>query len=173
MIERTHDATFLNQVINHPEVRPWMGEPDAGELDLGPLLTSGYAFGIVEPECGGFVVIYQGGEDYEIHTMFLPEKRGPIAMNAAREAVDYIFDITDCERLYTQLPNGNGPAKFLAIRMGMVRVPDRPSAWRERGGEGEDWLLTKDAWLKRRTQERRTKMEADILEPPCRSQQQS
>lgn len=170
MIVRSDDATFLNYVANHPEVRPWLGKDvhgrDDSALNFQPLIDSGGAFILAEPTAGGFLIIYLGDGDYECHTMFLPEHRGTVAFQAACEAADYIFTATDCERLYTQLPEGNPAPALLARRVGFAIVEPRQSAWRDNGGVGDDALLTKEVWSERRAKLAALTM-APLKEPQC------
>lgn len=161
MIEHSLDPTFINSVANHPEVRPWLG-PDVhgaydSKLDVEPLMRSGQAFALVAPGAGGFFVqrLDPREQEYECHTMFLPEHRGAIAFQAACEALDWLFANTYCQRLYTQLPDGNAPARLLARRVGFEIIPQRTSAWRLAGGAGDDAMITREGWS-----ERRAKLEA-------------
>ena len=162
MIVRTYDAGFLNHVANDPDVRPWLGAgPDGSldsEVDLGPILESGVAYALIEPGCGGFLIVRTGDCEFECHTMFLPDRRGQIAFQAACEALDHIFSFTSCRVLHTQLPNGNRGAKELAAGVGFKRGPDRQSAWRASGGAGEDWYITAEMWAQRRADLIRSKM---------------
>lgn len=172
MIRKTQDAAFLNRVANHPEVRPWLGADAMGDneslIDFSPLLACGAAYALVEDECGGFLVVrLSDDEDWECHTMFLPEKRGAIAVRACIEALDIVFGETPCLRLHTQLPEGNAPARLLARMMGFVVTPPRDSAWRRSGGLGDDAILTKAAWRERRERLGAHKITAAELEPLC------
>lgn len=109
-LSRTFDATFLNVVANHPEVRPWLG--GEGEIDLGPVLANADNVALVT-DGGGFVLVRQEGGIYEAHSQFLPDSRGH-TRDAMRAVFDYMFTRTDCERIVTQVPDNNRGAMALA-----------------------------------------------------------
>lgn len=171
ILERTMDATFLNYVANHPDVRPWLGKDPGGatdsHLDLQPFLDAGKGFALILPHYGAFLIETFGNGICELHTMFLPEKRGAPVFLAADAMLSYLFNETDCKVLFTQLPEGNRAAKAAALRVGFKIVPDRPSAWRLNGGVGEDAAITKELWLQRREHIAPPRIEAQQSELPC------
>jgi hypothetical protein len=153
VIRRTFDATFLNSVVNHPEVRPWLaGE---GEIDLTPVLKNPDNFALVTNE-GGFILTQHEPGIYEAHSQFMPGARTG-TFRAMREVFDYMFTRTDCMKIVTQIPDNNKGAIGLG-RLGKFR----PMFRREDGPMGpttyvglalEDWVqdtpeLEKDgAWF--------------------------
>ena len=64
---KTTDATFLNSVANHPDVRRWLGTDGESFVDLGVLLRLPGAFAL-QNEYGGFVFTLMGDGHYEFHT---------------------------------------------------------------------------------------------------------
>lgn len=112
MIRRTLDPAFLNTIVNHPEVRPFMA-PGDGEIDLAPVISNPANFALVT-EGGGFVLHCHEPGIYEVHSQFLPEHRGGHAVKAMREGFDYMFTRTDCTRVVTQVPDNNPAAKGFA-----------------------------------------------------------
>lgn len=163
----TRDAGFLNSVANHVSVRGWLGLDVHGslssKLDLQPIFDSGQGHALVN-EHGGYVLIDLGQGVWEIHTMFLPSGRGAPAYEAAREVMAHVFHETDCQTLYTQLPNNNPQAKAYARWGGFRKIEDRPSPWREAGGVGEDWALTREAWAERSARLEGPKMESKFAQ---------
>jgi hypothetical protein len=125
MIRRTFDPVFLNTVINHPEVRPFMG--GEGYLDATEVVTNPGNYAPVS-EGGGFILICQEPGIYEVHSQFLPEGRAH-TRKAMRAGFDYMFTQTDCERVITQVPDNNRGAAALAKAAGfrlMFRREDTP-----------------------------------------------
>lgn len=112
MIRRTFDPEFLNSVVNHPEVRPFMA-PGTEPLDLTPVVSNPANFALVT-EGGGFVLQCHEPGIYEVHSQFLPEHRGSHAVKAMRAGFDYMFTRTDCTRVVTQVPDNNDAAKGFA-----------------------------------------------------------
>lgn len=123
MIRRTMDAAFLNQVANHPEVRPIIG--GEGVLDLAETMANPANVALVTKE-GGFLYLSQGGGTYEVHSLFLPGRRGAVA--AARASLRYMFTATDCMEVVTKVPTANLAAKGLTLACGFDHSFDGPEA---------------------------------------------
>lgn len=117
-MSRTMDASFLNLVANHPEVRPYLGGD--GVLDLQDVVGNASNLAAVTAE-GGFVAVAQGFGVYEIHSMFLPE-HGTAAIRAMLAATDYVFACSDAIELVTKAPRENRPAAGLARLAGFHQV---------------------------------------------------
>lgn len=111
-IRRTFDPAFLNEVINHPAVRPYMAPGDE-PIDLTPVVSNPANFALVT-EGGGFVLHCHEPGIYEVHSQFLPDHRGGHAAKAMRAGFDYMFTRTDATRIITQVPDNNDAAKGFA-----------------------------------------------------------
>lgn len=124
-MKRTVDATFINKVANHKEVRPFlMGD---GKFDMTDFLEDTRNFAFINDD-GGFVLHNQADGVYEVHTMFLPNHKSNILQNVA-ESMDYMFTRTDCHTLLTQVPDSNDPAMKLSHAVGfkpLFRREDTP-----------------------------------------------
>ena len=125
MIRRTMDAAFLNSVVNHPEVRPWLGG-DA-PIDLGPALSDARNVALVS-DLGGFFMEHREPGLYEVHTQFLPEGRGRHALKCVWEAMRYMFVQTDCTRLLTRIPVGNHRTLAFAAAVGWPKIFERKAS---------------------------------------------
>lgn len=149
LLNRTMDATRLNEVANHPDVRPCLG--GVGPLDLSPILADPANVALANKH-GGFVLVRQEVGIYEAHTMFLPESRGRAAIAAAEEGFRYLFTVTDCVEVQTQVPTSNAPAAGLASAVGFQPIFTRDNAWIGADGASEDIVymsLTFDRWRAR------------------------
>lgn len=131
-MRRVTDATFLNVVANHPDVRPFLGGGD-GVLDLSGLVSS-LANVTVQGEHGGFIAISQGLGVYDIHSLFLPDGRGREAMTLMREGLGYLFLRTDAVELTTRVPSNNASAKALAQLADFTVRFERFKCWPDIGG---------------------------------------
>lgn len=125
-IDRTMDATRLNAVANHPDVRPWLGGD--GPIDLTGLLANPANLAGVT-EHGGFVAVAQGFGRYEVHSLFLPSRRAGETVQAMRAAVDYIFSASDAMELVTKVPDANRAAAGLAQLAGFLPLFTMPIPW--------------------------------------------
>jgi len=104
-------------VVNDPAVRPFVGAPDAGDLDLSPLITCEenlFPFG----EHGGFALIWTAPHTREVHTFILKTGRGRWACDAAREMITMAGE-AGTERLWTRIAPDQPHVKAYAIRNGM------------------------------------------------------
>jgi len=141
VIRRTFDPSFLNTVINHPEVRPFMA-PGTEPLDVTTGVSSPANFALVT-EGGGFILHCHEPGIYEVHSQFLPEYRGGHAAKAMRAGFDYMFTRTDATRIVTQVPDNNPAARGFAR---LARF--RPMFRREAGlmGPTEYMGLSVEEW---------------------------
>lgn len=144
MIKRTMDATFLNQVANHPEVRPWLG--GEGSLDLTEAANNPANI-LLEADGGGWVLHPIMPGVYELHTMFLPEARGRSYFAAAAEALRWMFTQTDALEIVTRCPDDNGGARMAASVVGFRERFRREDAWKPGVGVSyqvfsvDDWFV--------------------------------
>lgn len=137
---RTFDAAFLNGVINHPEVRPWVGGEAA--INVAEIIANPSNVALVN-DFGGFILIQHTPGSYEVHSQFLPEGRGRRSRDAMRDGLDYMFTRTNCEQVITQVPDNNRAAAGLARLAGFRELFRREGAAR---GPTSYMCLTIDEW---------------------------
>lgn len=125
-VDRTMDARHLNEIANHPSVRPYLGGDGPVDLSVTVDNPEHVAF---QTEHGGFVCIALGAGRYDVHSMFLPEGRGEETASAQREAVEYMFSATDCTELRTTVPDANRAALGLARMAHFERRFDGTIPW--------------------------------------------
>lgn len=143
-VERTTDASRVNAFVNHPDVRPYIGEPDAGELDLAPFLADPSNVALsAEHGCFMFAPLEPG--QYELHTAITPEGRGAGVLPAASAAFRWMFVQTDCVEIVTKVPEANRRARLMAARAGFQRRFERQAAWHD-GSAVTYFALTLEAW---------------------------
>jgi hypothetical protein len=129
------DAGFLNSVVNHPEVRPWLG--GAEPIDLTPALSDPRNVALVSDH-GGFFLEWREPGLYEVHTQFLPSGRGRHAFEAVWEAMRYMFVETDCTRLLTRVPVFNRRTLAFTAAIGWRKLFERKAAWPMPNGQMSD-----------------------------------
>lgn len=145
MLRRTMDATFLNEVANHPDVRPFLGGGEA-PIDLDPWAANPENYLIEAPGKGGWFLRPVMPGTYDLHTLFLPDHRGSVYFRLAREALRYMFTETDCLEIVTQCPDDNPGARFAAATMGFRERFRREGAW-ETGAGVSFRAMTIDDWF--------------------------
>lgn len=147
-LRRTLDATRLNEVANHPDVRPWLG--GEGPLDLSGMISDPANFAF-ENDHGGFVLHRLDADLYEAHSLFLPDGRGAGVRALAEEGFRFLFTATDCMEVVTKVPEGNAAAAALARCVGFVEGFRRGAAWQGPSGPlaVSYQSLTFDRWRSR------------------------
>lgn len=130
-IHRSADAARLNEIVNHPGVRPWVGVGDE-PLDLSADVANPDNY-LLLAEHGGmlFTVVIPG--IYEGHTVMLPDGRGAWAAQCMAEMVTWMFLRTPCCELMTRIPGGHKPALAAAHGLGMRYEFKRPANMAYRG----------------------------------------
>ena len=88
MLERSFDAARINEVVNHLEVRPHVGDPSYGVLDVAPLVARPEHWFLMG-EHGGFLLSWSAPGVREVHTFVLPEGRGQWAAAARVAMIGY------------------------------------------------------------------------------------
>lgn len=136
---------FLQSVMDHPQVRPWIGPDGAdGPLDLAAIFNQGIA---LEFATGGFFFHRLGDGVMEVHTLFLPGSRDVLA--CCKAAAKHLFTATECMRIVTKVPADNIPADRLTRKAGFRHDHTRPQAYK-RGGQLHDvrhYSLHMDDWI--------------------------
>ncbi len=150
MIARTMNATFLNRVANHPDVRPYIGGFDP--IDLTEVAANPANIVLEDFPNGGWVLVQQMPAVYELHTLFLPDSRGKAYFIAAREALRYVFTNTDALEILTKCPDDNPGARMAATMVGFRERFHRDACWNV-GSPAECGVsfqaLTVDDWMAR------------------------
>lgn len=88
MLVRSHDVARINEVVNHPTVRPAVGMPELGYLDMTPVVERPEHWFLIGDH-GGFALTWSAPGVYEWHSFILPEGRGKWAADARSEAIEY------------------------------------------------------------------------------------
>lgn len=118
MIERQTTADRINQIINHPAVRPWVANSDEGELDLSATVADQRNH-VLMGEHGGVAFLWVQDGVYEAHTQVLPKGRGEWTRSLTEACVRHMFTKTDAYEIMTRVPSGHIAAKAAAEAQGM------------------------------------------------------
>ena len=117
MLERTFNAERFDAVMRHPSV---MSKVSLGieELPSSAPLVEDQGNVVLMNEHGGFLFVQFAPDQYDVHTVFLPEGRGQAALDAALEARRLMFETYGARRLVTFVPHDNPAALKLAQAAG-------------------------------------------------------
>lgn len=121
MIEVCRDAGFVNWIVNHPDVRPFIGP--GGELDLSEAVARPENVFLMG-EHGGFGLIWSAPAVHEVHTFVIGAGRGRWARQAARETIDHASRRGD-QMLWTKIPEDQPNVRAFAEEMGMSPTGER------------------------------------------------
>lgn len=113
---------YVNLVLSHPEVYEWISDdnsPAPGQTDFAAILSAEGIYVLRPNPWTVFILHPWNSICYEVHTNVLPEGRGPMAVQACREGMSWMFHNTPCQKIVTQVPTFNRPALALARRAGM------------------------------------------------------
>lgn len=145
MISRATDANFINEVVNHPAVRPYV-HALPGPLDLSPVVSNPHNLTLVG-EHGGMLFVESVPGLFEIHTQILPDGRGPWALQFAQKAVEWLFSRTRATEVFTRVPEGNVGALALTRACGakleetvVQELSGKPVSVGIYGGRIQDWI---------------------------------
>jgi hypothetical protein len=117
MIVRSFDAALLNDIVNHPDIRPYVGGDLSVYLDLSHLIADDKNYALLGPH-GGFFLTWTAPGTYEIHTFILPEGRGPQARALAMEAMSYM--VTEgANHLWTRVERGAENVRQFTLAAGL------------------------------------------------------
>lgn len=82
MMQRSFDAARVNDLVNHPSIRPFVGGDGKSVIDLTAAVADRQNIFLLAKH-GGFAFTWSAPRTYEVHTFILPEGRGPAALEAA------------------------------------------------------------------------------------------
>lgn len=150
-IRRIFDASIVNRIMNHPEVRPLLGGDGASEIDVQELLNNPANIALHrEGFAAVFLNILPGV--YEVHTQALPEARAANSVyESATAMLHWIFTRSGAYEIVTRVPDGNFAARKLAEAMGFRFQFRLQNGWIVDGGVEpcdifslnlNDWLPT-------------------------------
>lgn len=119
MMQRVSDARLLNEIANHPEVRPFGGNGLA-PLDFGLIVSDRRNFAFASAL--GFFFLHRRVEDeYEGHAAFLPSGRGFHALKCGRWVQREMFGRRACREIVVRIPKENLAALGLVLSLGFKR----------------------------------------------------
>ena len=117
MLDRSYDAERINLVINDPDVRPFVGGIDLGDIDITSAVERPENWFLMG-EHGGFGLIWTAPNVHEVHTFVLPSGRGKWATGAAEAMIDFARKNGDT-MLWTKIPAKLKHVGAYARMMGM------------------------------------------------------
>ena len=171
-ISRHTDALAINDILNHPQVRPWVASESKGVLDVSSAVHNPDNI-LLMGEFGGVVFFKLMPGVYEAHTQVLPQGRGNWTRELTEACAQWMFTRTDAYEIITRVPHGHRAARAAAMGAGLrfEFTVDRPIQFRGRdvlvdiySGRIQDWAATAPGmvetgeWLHERFQDEAERM---------------
>lgn len=117
LLGRTQDAGMVNAIVNHPEVRPFVGDPDLGNLDLTDVVRRPEHWFLMG-EHGGFGLLWSAPGVHEVHTFITKLGRGVWANKARAEMLRFAQQ-HGAKVLWTRIPPKSPHIERFARQGGM------------------------------------------------------
>jgi hypothetical protein len=124
-LQRETTAARINQVLNHPDVRPWVADASEGVLDISPAVANRNNV-LLLGEHGGCMFFKLLDGFYEVHTQVLPAGRGPWTSRMIASCFHHMFTKTDAIEILTRVPATHTTAKAKTLSVGAKHEFDRP-----------------------------------------------
>jgi hypothetical protein len=176
MIERQTNADRINEIVNHPAVRPYVANSNEGVLDLTATVADQRNH-ILCGDHGAVAFLWAQDGIYEAHTQVLPRGRGEWTRELTEACVRHMFTRTDAYEIMTRVPAGHIAAKTAAEAQGMRFEFTRPRGvmFRDRVVDChiysfrlQDWvartpvLAETGEWLHERMEEEAARLALDV-----------
>lgn len=113
------DIPRLNEMLNHPDVKPTAGLKSLDDLDVSPLFNRRNI--ILIAEYGGAIFAWSAPGIYEGHSFFLPEGRGEYALTIGRQMLDLVF-AKGATRIWGQTPVEYRAARMFNRKLGFKSI---------------------------------------------------
>ncbi len=123
MIYRSFDTDWADFLANHDAIRPHVGMPELGRLELAGLIEDERNV-FLEWDAGGFFYHWTAPKVWEVHTMILPEGRGPLALFAARASLEWMGN-HGAEKVWTRVKAEDRHTRLFTRAAGMKPLNDR------------------------------------------------
>lgn len=161
-VVRDPGAAVINRIVNNPEVRPFIGVPEMGEVDMSTLVGNPRNCNLIG-EHGGMLAVQHLNGIYEIHTHVLKSGRGAWAIGMVKAALHHLFTRENAVEVLTKVPKGNIAARAMVRVFGGTYEATIPAGWNSATGEPidadvyartiQEWarsapeLVTRGAWV--------------------------
>lgn len=122
LLERTQNVDFVNAIVNDPDVRPYVGLPEIGPVDLSELICRSEHWFLMG-EHGGFALLWTAPKTYEVHTFILKKGRGVWGNAARADCIDFAL-AHGAKILWTKIPPQGKHIERFARQGGMKPTDD-------------------------------------------------
>lgn len=116
---RTYDPTVLNRIANLPEVKPYFGHVEEGDIYFDELvpLRDDYIL-LCNGEDAGMVLEWSGPNIWQGHILFGRSCRGGAGLREFRKMLDWCFGPGQAKIIWGQVPIDNRAARIFVRKAG-------------------------------------------------------
>ena len=103
-LQRSHDLDYLNRMVNHPSIFPFIKDDTVTEnVDLSALDTNSNFLlkALADGKEAGFFVLLATDNGIELHSALLPEFRGKTAIDFGNLVISWTAKHTNYDKLTT------------------------------------------------------------------------
>jgi len=119
ILHRSFDAERVNEIVNHPEVRPLAGGDGKSWIDMTRVVTDQQCYTLLGPH-GGFCFTWTAPQTYEVHAFILPAGRGKAAYRLGMMCRDYMESVGTLQ-LWARIGRGMDHVRHLTVTCGFKR----------------------------------------------------
>lgn len=116
---RQFDPERLNELANHPSIRPTCGGDGKSFIDFSAFVADHKNHAVIWDH-GAFLFGWSAPRTYEVHMMVLPEGRGRAAYHMAAEGIAYI-ERFGAERLWARVDKNFPALRHYVAHAGFTR----------------------------------------------------
>lgn len=118
---RTFDPTVLNRIANLPEVKPYFGHVEEGDIYFDELASAPDDYTLLcNGEDAGAIFEWSGPGIWQSHYLFARSCRGRRAIEECRRMIGWMFEQEKACLLWGQTPIANRPARWLNRQIGAI-----------------------------------------------------
>lgn len=131
------DPSLIAKAICHPRIWPGVSDDGSGSAEdfKIPISDSIVYLGMYDADefLGLFMLHPHNAICWEVHTCLFPAAWGETAKQCAELCIEWIFSMTGCRRLITNVPAHNNLALRLAKSVGMQQFGINPKSFLKHG----------------------------------------
>jgi RimJ/RimL family protein N-acetyltransferase len=121
------DKNLLNEIYSHEAVWPWIKDDNVTEefrYKLGEMIFDTTKSNSIILTDGKFISFWlkpMNSICYEVHTAVTPDGRGQYAIDIGEQAINWMFDNTNCRKIISYIPVDNRAATLFSLKCGFKK----------------------------------------------------
>lgn len=143
---RTRDYALIGEIMRHKAIYRYISDDFSPPVEQFRPIEGEWPFYLLVKDgpravYGLFLFHPENHICWKVHTCLLPCTWGELAKEAGKDAIQWIFANTPCQRIVTDVPVMNRLALKFAIDCGMERFGFNPASFQKNGALQDQILL--------------------------------